>query len=76
MPLSSRIDAELRYKKIRRIALEIVQNSVDDRFTLKKLPVRRLIQRYYGINQTLENIIGIGKMNMAFIKCVTQNVLK
>ncbi len=37
MLLPSRIDAELRYKKIRRVALEIAQNSIDDRFTLKKI---------------------------------------
>ena len=37
MALPSRLDVEQRYKKIRMVALEVAQNSIDDHFKLTKI---------------------------------------
>jgi len=37
MPLPSRIDADHRYEKIRELALEVAQNSIDSKFKLTKI---------------------------------------
>lgn len=42
MPLPSRIDAEQRYSKIRSLALEIAQNSIDDKFKLTTITPKAL----------------------------------
>jgi hypothetical protein len=37
MSLPSRIDADLRYEKIRALALDVAQNSIDSKFKLTKI---------------------------------------
>lgn len=59
MPLPSRMDAERRYEKIRALALEVAQKSIDSKFKLTQITAQALqatrtweksIQRKYDWN--------------------------